>query len=90
MVGRVGIGIGAHVSCGTRVIGTHTHALRARAHMRIYARAHTYARVRVRPHTRACARVCIGAGEGTPYHGIWPHAVLVLTVNASGDFLEMP
>ena len=31
-----------------------------------------------------------GAGKGTPYHGIWPHAVLVLTVNASGDFLEMP
>ena len=32
----------------------------------------------------------VGAGKGTPYHGIWPHAVLVLTANASGDFLEMP
>lgn len=52
---------GADVVRGTRVIGTHTHALRARAHMRIYARAHTYARAYAhRGHT--------GAGEGTPYN----------------------
>lgn len=44
-----GSACGADVVRGTRVIGTHTHALRARAHTRIYARAHTYARVRVRP-----------------------------------------
>ncbi len=53
----MGIGVGAHVSCGTRVIGTHTHALRARAHTRIYARAHTYAH-----------RGYTGVGEGTPYN----------------------
>ena len=32
----------------------------------------------------------VGAGEGTPYHDIWPLVVLVLTANASRDFLEMP
>lgn len=47
--GRVAANIGADVACGTRVIGMHTHALRACAPTRIYARAHTYARVRVRP-----------------------------------------
>lgn len=43
-----GSACGADVVRGTRVIGTHTHALRARARTHIYARAHTYARVRVR------------------------------------------
>lgn len=52
---------GADVVRGTRVIGTHTHALRARAHTRIYARAHTYARAYAH-------RGYTGAGEGTPYN----------------------
>ncbi len=61
--GRVAADIGAGVACGTRVIGMHTHALRACAHTRIYARAHTYARVRVRPQ-----RAHRGRGEYPVYY----------------------